>query len=64
MALSRCLALKSPIMIKLSYALGKKSVIPVKDSRNREGESEGVLYIDITSYFSFLRFNSKVRLAF
>ena len=30
-------------MIKLSYALEKKSVIPVKGSANRKGELKGVL---------------------
>ena len=35
---------KSPIIIKLSYALEKKSIIPVKDSRNRESE---VVYISV-----------------
>ena len=34
-------------MIKLSYALEKKSVIPVKGSANRKGELKGVLWIHI-----------------
>ena len=58
-ALSRGCALKSPVMIKLSYTLGKKSIIPVKIDRNRESEPKVGLYIDITNHFSFLTFNSK-----
>ena len=58
MTLSRCWALKSPIIIKLSYAPEKKSIKPVKDSKNREAETKGGPYIDITNQFSFLRFNS------
>ena len=45
--------------MKVSYALEKKSIIAVKDSRNRESESKGGLYIDIANHFSFLRSNSK-----
>ena len=61
MALSRGWALKSPIVINLSYALQKKSIVLVNDCRNRESESKGGLYIDITTHFSFLRLNSKVK---
>ena len=59
MALSRGWAWKSPIIIKLSYALEKKSIIPVKDTRNRKSQSKGCIYVDITKHFSFLRVNSK-----
>ena len=55
MALSKVWAL----IIKLSYTIEKKSIIPVKDPRNRENESKGGLYIDVTNHFSFLRFSSK-----
>ena len=59
MALSRGWELKSPIIIKILYVLEKKSVIPVKDPRNRESKSESDLYIDISSHFYYLSFNSK-----
>ena len=61
MALSRGLALKSPIITKLSYVLEKKSIIPVKDSRNFESESKGGLYIDITNIFLFSDSTQKIR---
>ena len=62
MALSRGWALKSPIIIKLSYALEKKSVIPVKNARNCESESKGRLYVDIINHFLFTDSTQKVRL--
>lgn len=48
--------------MKLSYALEKKTIIPVKDSRNCEGEFKGGLYVGISFLYmgiSFLRFSSK-----
>ena len=65
-AFSICMTvpLKSSIMLKLSYALEKKSIIPVKDSRNCESESK-VFYIStLLTIFLFSDATQKVRLAF
>ena len=50
MTVSRGWALKSSIIIKLSYALEKNLIIPVQDSRNCESEFKGWLYIHITIF--------------
>ena len=55
MALSWWWPLKLLIKTNLSYALEKKTIIPVKDSRDCESESKGGLYMGI----SFLRLSSK-----
>ena len=60
MVLSRYQALKSTIIIKLSYALEKKSFILVKSPRNLESESAKCgLHIDLTNQFPLLRLGSK-----
>ena len=63
MMLSWGWALKSPIIIKLSYELEKKliiplkkSIIPVKDSTNRACEFKGAISILL---ITFLRLNSR-----
>ena len=54
------LSIKSTHYNKIIVCLREKvDYTPVKDSRNRESESKGDLYVDITYRFSFLRFNSK-----
>ena len=47
---------KSPIKIKLSYELEKRSIRFVKESRKQLNDSKGGLYIDITIHFSFIQF--------
>lgn len=41
------------------YESEKKSVKPVRESKKHTGEYEAGLYIDITKFLSFHRFNSK-----
>ena len=48
MALSSGWALNAPFVIELSYDVEKKSIIPVRTSKEQVSESRGALYIDIT----------------
>ena len=51
MALSSGWALNAPFVIEVSYDTKKKSIIPVRTSKEQVSESRGVLYIDITNPF-------------
>ena len=53
LALSSGWALNPPIMIKLSYKLEKKSIIPVREFKKHVSESKGGLYTDINYLFFF-----------